>query len=95
MQRYAALTKVQGLGCDTGMQPEDMADLARAQGVVVQGNLDPLLLVAGGAGDGAAGRGHSERAEGRAASSSTWGTGSCPRRRRRMWRGWWSWCGEA
>jgi uroporphyrinogen decarboxylase len=30
------------------MQPEDMADLARAQGVVVQGNLDPLLLVAGG-----------------------------------------------
>jgi len=48
MQRYAGLTKVQGLGCDTGMQPEDMANLARAQGVVVQGNLDPLLLVAGG-----------------------------------------------
>jgi uroporphyrinogen decarboxylase len=48
MQRYAAQTKVQGLGCDTGMQPEDMADLARAQKVVVQGNLDPLLLVAGG-----------------------------------------------
>jgi uroporphyrinogen decarboxylase len=48
MQRYAALTKVQGLGCDTGMRPEDMADLAKAQNVVVQGNLDPLLLVAGG-----------------------------------------------
>jgi uroporphyrinogen decarboxylase len=48
MQRYAAVTKVQGVGCDTGMQPEHMADLARAQGVVVQGNLDPLLLVAGG-----------------------------------------------
>jgi uroporphyrinogen decarboxylase len=48
MQRYAALTKVQGMGCDTSMQPEDMAVLAKAQGVVVQGNLDPLLLVAGG-----------------------------------------------
>ena len=47
-QRYAALTKVQGLGCDTGMRPADMADLAKAQNVVVQGNLDPLLLVAGG-----------------------------------------------
>jgi len=42
------LTKVQGLGCDTGMQPGHMADLARTQGVVVQGNVDPLLLVAGG-----------------------------------------------
>ena len=47
-QRYAALTQVQGLGCDTAMEPEHMADLAKAQNVVVQGNLDPLLLVAGG-----------------------------------------------
>jgi len=30
------------------MEPEHMADLAKAQNVVVQGNLDPLLLVAGG-----------------------------------------------
>ena len=48
MRGYAAQTGVQGLGCDTGMQPEDMAGLAKAEGVVVQGNLDPLLLVAGG-----------------------------------------------
>ena len=49
VRRYATLTKVQGLGCDTGMQPEDIAEMASAQAVVVQGNLDPLLLVAGGA----------------------------------------------
>ena len=48
IEGYAMLTKVQGLGCDTGMQPGHMADLARTQGVVVQGNVDPLLLVAGG-----------------------------------------------
>ena len=49
-QRYVGGDRAsQGVGCDTGMQPEHMADLARAQGVVVQGNLDPLLLVAGGA----------------------------------------------
>jgi uroporphyrinogen decarboxylase len=48
IERYAALTRVQGLGCDSGMRPETMAELARAQGMVVQGNLDPLLLVAGG-----------------------------------------------
>lgn len=48
MQRYVALTKVQGLGCDTGMEPEQMADLGKVLNVVVQGNLDPLLLVAGG-----------------------------------------------
>jgi uroporphyrinogen decarboxylase len=46
--RYAAATGVQGVGCDTGMRPQAMADLARSAGVVVQGNLDPLVLVAGG-----------------------------------------------
>lgn len=46
---YAAETGVQGIGCDTGMSPRQMADLARAQKVVVQGNLDPLALIAGGA----------------------------------------------
>jgi uroporphyrinogen decarboxylase len=30
------------------MRPQAMAELARACGVVVQGNLDPLALVAGG-----------------------------------------------
>ena len=43
-----SLTGVQGIGCDTGMEPEHMAELARSANVVVQGNLDPLLLVAGG-----------------------------------------------
>jgi uroporphyrinogen decarboxylase len=46
--RYAAATGVQGVGCDTGMRTEAMADLARSAGVVVQGNLDPMALVAGG-----------------------------------------------
>jgi uroporphyrinogen decarboxylase len=48
LQRYASLTKVQGIGCDTGMEPEHMAELARSEKIVVQGNLDPLLLAAGG-----------------------------------------------
>jgi uroporphyrinogen decarboxylase len=45
---YAKLTGVQGIGCDTGMDVGDMAELARMGQVVVQGNLDPLALVAGG-----------------------------------------------
>jgi uroporphyrinogen decarboxylase len=45
---YAKLTGVQGIGCDTGMDVADMAELAGMQQVVVQGNLDPLALVAGG-----------------------------------------------
>jgi len=45
---YAVATGVQGVGCDTGMRPQAMAGLARSCGVVVQGNLDPMVLVAGG-----------------------------------------------
>lgn len=48
-QRYAAATRVHGLGCDTALPLSEMARLARDARVVVQGNLDPLLLVAGGA----------------------------------------------
>jgi uroporphyrinogen decarboxylase len=44
--RYVAETGVDGVGCDTGMPLAQMADLAEES--VVQGNLDPLLLVAGG-----------------------------------------------
>ncbi len=40
---------MQGVSCDVGMSADDMAALARSQGVVVQGNLDPIALVAGGA----------------------------------------------
>jgi uroporphyrinogen decarboxylase len=46
--RYVALTGVQGVGCDTGMELEHMAELAKTERVAVQGNLDPLLVVAGG-----------------------------------------------
>ncbi len=43
---YAAATKVDGVGCDTAMSLDQMA---RGFGTAaVQGNLDPLLLVAGG-----------------------------------------------
>ena len=48
IERYVAETGVQGVGCDTGMDVEHMAALAGARNVVVQGNLDPIALVAGG-----------------------------------------------
>lgn len=46
--RYVRETGVDGVSCDTGMSLETMAALADNEDVVVQGNLDPLLLVAGG-----------------------------------------------
>jgi len=45
--RYLEATGVNGLGCDTSVPLEQMRELA-GKGVAVQGNLDPLLLVAGG-----------------------------------------------
>lgn len=44
---FVAETGVQAVSCDTAMPLEEMARL-QAAGVLVQGNLDPLLLVAGG-----------------------------------------------
>lgn len=44
---YVRETGVNAIGCDTATPLEAMKGLA-ADGVVVQGNLDPLLLVAGG-----------------------------------------------
>jgi uroporphyrinogen decarboxylase len=41
-------TGVRGVGCDTAMPLDDMRRLATESGVAVQGNIDPLLLVAGG-----------------------------------------------
>lgn len=46
-RRYIAETGVDAIGCDTAMPLELMRELAPHAGV--QGNLDPLLLVAGGA----------------------------------------------
>jgi uroporphyrinogen decarboxylase len=46
---FIAETGVDGMSCDTAMPLHVMAALARSSQRVVQGNLDPLLLVAGGA----------------------------------------------
>lgn len=46
--RYVQETGVEGLGCDTAMPLQQMRSLAQQTGVAVQGNLDPLLLAAGG-----------------------------------------------
>ncbi len=48
IERYAAETGVRGVGCDTGMDVEHMGALGRSRNVVVQGNLDPIALIAGG-----------------------------------------------
>lgn len=47
MQRYIAETGVDGIGCDTGVPLAAMRD-GLSPHAAVQGNLDPLLLVAGG-----------------------------------------------
>ena len=46
---YVTETGVDGIGCDTAMPPYMMGEAFADEKVVVQGNLDPLLLVAGGA----------------------------------------------
>ena len=48
IEAYVKNTGVQGISCDTGMGVGQMSGLGRATGAVVQGNLDPLALVAGG-----------------------------------------------
>lgn len=45
---YVSETGVDGIGCDTAMPPYMMGEAFDGENVVVQGNLDPLLLVAGG-----------------------------------------------
>ena len=45
---YVDETGVDGIGCDTAMPPYMMSEAFEDEDVVVQGNLDPLLLVAGG-----------------------------------------------
>ena len=47
-ERYVRQTGAEGLGCDTAMPLREMRALADRGGVAVQGNLDPLLLAAGG-----------------------------------------------
>ena len=45
---YATETGVDGIGCDTAMPPYMMSEAFEDEKIVVQGNLDPLLLVVGG-----------------------------------------------
>ena len=45
---YVKQTGVNGVGCDTAMPLIEMRGLAKESGIAVQGNIDPLLLVAGG-----------------------------------------------
>lgn len=45
---YVSETGVDGVGCDTATPPYIMSEAFADEDVVVQGNLDPLLLVAGG-----------------------------------------------
>lgn len=46
--KFAQQTGVNGISCDTAMPLDFMSNNLSAAGVAVQGNLDPLLLVAGG-----------------------------------------------
>jgi uroporphyrinogen decarboxylase len=46
--RYAAETAVHGLGCDSTVPLAAMRDVLSRPDLVIQGNLDPVLLVAGG-----------------------------------------------
>ena len=48
IEGYVAETGVRGVSCDTDMDVASMSALAGARNVVVQGNLDPIALVAGG-----------------------------------------------
>lgn len=48
--QYAAATGVDGIGCDTNMSLEYMIKALARDDLVLQGNLDPLLLVVGGHG---------------------------------------------
>ncbi len=45
---YVEETGVDGIGCDTTMPMSELKERIAELGVVMQGNLDPLLLVAGG-----------------------------------------------
>jgi uroporphyrinogen decarboxylase len=46
--RYAATTGVDAIGCDTSLSLEFMGKVLARDQLVLQGNLDPLLLVVGG-----------------------------------------------
>lgn len=49
LEDYVRETGVAGIGCDASVTPQQMVRLARDTGAVVQGNLDPMALLTGGA----------------------------------------------
>ncbi len=91
MTRDYAATGVDGIGVDTGSDIGAIAAMLPAH-VAVQGNLDPLAVVAGGAGDG--GRdGRDPGCDARpAVHLQSRAMGSCRRPRRNTWRRCWSRC---
>ena len=92
LERYVAATGVDGVSVDWSV-PLDYARERLQPRVAVQGNLDPMVLMAGGE---ALERRCGEYAQGWATggSSSTSGTASCRRRRSSTWSGWSNWCGR-
>ena len=90
LAKFGALADIDAIGLDTAADP-GAAIAALPERLTLQGNLDPLALVAG---DGAStrkssGSGAALRA---APISSISVTASCPRRRSSMWSAWWREC---
>ena len=81
---YAEATGVDAVSASTQDVPLAWAATCCSRNVAVQGNLDPLLLVAGGEALERAVRAIARGARRRAASSSTSAMASCRRRRRSM-----------
>ena len=81
-----AATRVDAVGLDTSMDLGTGRSMRSRQRTALQGNLDPLALVAGGAGAAARDGGDPAGVEGTARSCSTWATASCRRRRPSMSR---------
>jgi uroporphyrinogen decarboxylase len=87
---YARETGVDAVGIDETQDPRWIAATLPAD-LPVQGNLDPLALIAGGeALEHAVANILSPSRTAR--TSSTWATASCQTRRSRMSSGCWSWC---
>ena len=81
---YASVTGIQGVAMDTAADPTIAASLV-PPGIAIQGNLDPLAVVAGGeVWPRRRAQSWTRCVAGRLFSTSA--MASCRRRRRRMWR---------
>jgi uroporphyrinogen decarboxylase len=88
LRAYAAETGVDAIGLDETVEPRWAA--MKPPGLPVQGNLDPLALIAGGE-PPAPRRDASLTHSPTGPTSSTWAMGSSRRRRSRMSRSWSRW----